>query len=209
MTEPALTRQEQKEQTHEALLDAALALSLDEGFAQISIRQVTRQAGVVPTAFYRHFDSMDEVGLALVERSFTTLRQMMRDAQRDPGLFKDLIASSIDILVTTVKSNREHFAFVARERLGGSMPVRDAIQRELELFISETAVAIRVLPVVSTWSIDDVMALSGIFVRTMVYRAEQLLALPAGRTDLEDELKRKARSEMLMIVFGVANWRSR
>ena len=38
MTEPALTRQEQKEQTHEALLDAALALSLDEGFAQISIR---------------------------------------------------------------------------------------------------------------------------------------------------------------------------
>jgi len=209
MTHPGLSRQEQKEQTREALLDAALELSLDEGFAQISIRQVTRQAGVVPTAFYRHFDSMDEVGLALVERSFTTLRQMMRDAQRDPGLFKDLIASSIDILVTTVKSNREHFAFVARERLGGSMPVRDAIQRELELFVSETAVAIRVLPVVSTWSIDDVMALSGIFVRTMVYRAEQLLALPAGRTDLEDELKRKARSEMLMIVFGVANWRSK
>jgi AcrR family transcriptional regulator len=207
--EPALTRQEQKEQTHEALLDAALALSLAEGFAQISIRQVTKQAGVVPTAFYRHFDSMDEVGLALVERSFATLRQMMRDAQRDPGLFKDLISSSIEILVTTVKSNREHFAFVARERLGGSAPIRDAIQRELELFISETAVAIRVLPVVSTWSIDDVMALSGIFVRSMVYRAEQLLAIPPGRTDLEDELKRKARSEMLMIVFGVTNWRSR
>ena len=209
MVEPALTRQEQKEQTHEALLDAALALSLVEGFAQISIRQVTKQAGVVPTAFYRHFDSMDEVGLALVERSFGTLRQMMRDAQRDPGVFKDLITSSIEILVATVKGNREHFAFVARERLGGSAPVREAIQRELELFISETAVAIRVMPVVSAWSIDDVMALSGIFVRSMVYRAEQLLAIPAGRTDLEDDLKRKARSEMLMIVFGAANWRSR
>jgi AcrR family transcriptional regulator len=209
MVEPALTRQEQKEQTHEALLDAALELSLAEGFAQISIRQITKQAGVVPTAFYRHFDSMDEVGLALVERSFATLRQMMRDAQRDPGLYQDLIASSIDILVATVKSNREHFAFVARERLGGSGPVRDAIQRELELFVSETAIAIRVLPAVSTWSIEDVMALSGIFVRSMVFRAEQLLEIPAGRTDLEDELKRKARSEMLMIVFGVANWRSR
>lgn len=208
MIEPALTRQEQKEQTREALLDAALALSLAEGFAQISIRQVTRQAGVVPTAFYRHFDSMDEVGLALVERSFATLRQMMRDAQRDPGLFNDLIARSIDILVATIKSNREHFAFVARERLGGSAAVRDAIQRELDLFISETAVAIRVLPVVSTWSIDDVMALSGLFVRNMVFRAEQVLALPVGRADLEDEIKRKARREMLMIVFGVANWRS-
>ena len=204
-----LTRQEQKEQTREALLDAALALSLTEGFAQISIRQVTRQAGVVPTAFYRHFDSMDEVGLALVERSFVTLRQMMRDAQRDPGLFKDLIANSLDILISTVKSNREHFAFVARERLGGSAAIGDAIQRELELFISETAVAIRVLPVVSTWSIDDVMALSGIFVRSMVYRAEQLLAIPPGRPDLEAEIRAKGRQEMLMIVFGVANWRSR
>lgn len=208
MSDPVLTRQEQKEQTREALLDAALSLSLEEGFAQISIRQITRKAGVVPTAFYRHFDSMDQVGLALVERSFMTLRQMMRDAQRDPGLFKDLIATSIDILVETVKQNREHFAFVGRERMGGSPPVREAIQRELELFISETAVAIRALPIVSTWSIDDVMALSGLFVRNMVFRAEQLLALPEGRPDLEADLKRKARREMLMIVFGVSNWRS-
>lgn len=206
--DPILSRQEQKEQTREALLDAALVLSLEEGLAQISIRQVTRQAGVVPTAFYRHFDSMDQVGLALVERSFATLRQMMREAQQNPGLFNDLITTSIDILAATVKENREHFAFVARERLGGSAPVREAIQRELELFITETAVAIRVLPVVSTWSIDDVMALSGLFVRNMVFRAEQLIALPDGRSDLEADLKRKARREMLMIVFGVANWRS-
>lgn len=208
MADPGLSRQEQKEQTREALLDAALALSLEEGFAQISIRQITRAAGVVPTAFYRHFDSMDEVGLALVERSFAALRQMMRDAQREPGLVDDLITTSIDILATSVKANREHFAFVARERLGGSAPVRDAVQRELELFISETAVAIRVLPVVSTWSIEDVMALSGLFVRNMVFRAEQLIALPDGRADLEAEVKRKARREMLMIVFGVSNWKS-
>jgi len=205
---PALSRQEQKEQTREALLDAALELSQEAGFAQVSLRQVTRAAGVVPTAFYRHFDSMDQVGLALVERSFATLRRMMRDAQSDPDLFTDLISSSIDILITSVKENREHFTFVGRERLGGSAPVRDAIQRELELFVSETAVAIRVLPVVSTWTIDDVMTLSGLFVRNMVFRAEQVLAMPAGRADLEADLKRKMRREMLMIVFGVVNWHS-
>lgn len=208
MTDPVLSRQEQKEQTREALLDAALALSQDAGFAQVSLRQVAKAAGVVPTAFYRHFDSMEQVGLALVERSFATLRQLMRDAQSDPDLFTDLISSSIDILVTSVKENREHFAFVARERLGGSAAVRDAIQRELELFVSETALAIRLLPVVSTWTIEDVTALSGLYVRNMVFRAEQVLAIPVGRTDLEADLKRKMRREMLMIVFGVANWRS-
>jgi AcrR family transcriptional regulator len=209
VSHPVLSRQEQKEQTREALLDAALELSQEAGFAQVSLRQVARAAGVVPTAFYRHFDSMDEVGLALVERSFATLRQLMRDAQRDPDLFTDLISSSIDILVTSVKENREHFAFVARERLGGSAPVRQAIHRELELFVTETAVAIRLLPVVSSWSTDDVMALSGLFVRNMVFRAEQVLAMPAGRSDLEADLKRTMRREMLMIVFGVVNWQSR
>jgi AcrR family transcriptional regulator len=208
VSEPALSRQEQKEQTREALLDAALELSQEAGFAQVSLRQVTRAAGVVPTAFYRHFESMDQVGLALVERSFATLRRMMRDAQRDPDLFTDLISSSIDILVASVKDNRDHFAFVGRERLGGSAPVRDAIQRELELFVSETAVAIRLLPVVSSWTIDDVVTLSGLFVRNMVFRAEQVLAMPPGRPELEADLKQKMRREMLMIVFGVANWRS-
>jgi AcrR family transcriptional regulator len=208
VSDPVLTRQEQKEQTREALLDAALELSQDAGFAQVSLRQVTRAAGVVPTAFYRHFDSMDQVGLALVDRSFATLRQLMRDAQSDPDLFTDLITSSIDILVASVKDNREHFAFVGRERLGGSAPVRDAIKRELELFVSETALAIRLLPVVSSWTIDDVMALSGLFVRNMVFRAEEVLAMPAGRADLEAELKRKMRREMLMIVFGVVHWRT-
>ena len=122
MTEAPLSRQEQKEQTREALLDAALALSQEAGFAQVSLRQVAKAAGVVPTAFYRHFDSMEQVGLALVERSFATVRQLMRDAQCDPDLFTDLISSSIDILVASVKDNREHFAFVGRERLGGSAP---------------------------------------------------------------------------------------
>ena len=33
--------------------------------------------------------------------------------------------------------------------------------------------------------------------------------MPAGRNDLEIDLKQKMRREMLMIVFGVANWQSR
>jgi hypothetical protein len=151
---------------------------------------------------------MDEVGLALVERSFATLRRLMRDALSDPEIFTDLITSSIDVLVTAVKENRQHFTFVARERLGGSAPVREAIQRELERFVSETAVALRALPELAQWTVDDVMALSGLFVRNMVFRAEQVLAMPAGRGDLEADLKYKMRREMLMIVFGVANWRS-
>ena len=202
------SRQAQKERTREAILDAALELSHDHGFAQLSLRQVTRAAGVVPTAFYRHFDSMDEVGLALVEQSFTTLREMIRGAQRDPSIVDNLIDASADVLVAAVKQNRGHFAFVSRERLGGSAAVRAAIQHELELFISELAVFLARIPQLARWSTDDVKMISGVFVRNMVYRAEQVVETPAGRHDLEEEIKRKARREMRMIVLGFKAWRS-
>ncbi|MCR4512034.1 TetR family transcriptional regulator [Aeromicrobium sp. 50.2.37] len=202
------TRQAQKERTRDAILAAALELSRDQGFAQISLRQVARQAGVVPTAFYRHFESMDELGLALVEQSFGTLRAMIRDAQRDPETFSDIIDASAEILVRVVKQNKAHFGFVARERASGSDAVRQAIQRELELFISELAVVLARLPHLETWSAEDVKLASGLFVRNMVYRAEQVVQTPDGRSDLEEEIKRKARREMRLIVLGFRDWRS-
>ncbi|MGI9085842.1 MAG: TetR family transcriptional regulator [Aeromicrobium sp.] len=208
MSEPVPSRRAQKERTREAILAAALGLSHDHGFAQLSLRQVTRAAGVVPTAFYRHFDSMDEVGLALVEQSFATLRGMIRGAQRDPDIVDNLIDASADVLVAAVKHNREHFAFVARERLGGSAAVRAAIQHELELFISELAVFLARVPQLAKWSGDDVTMVSGLFVRNMVYRAEQVVDTPDGRPDLEDEIKRKARREMRMVVLGFMAWES-
>ena len=202
------SRQAQKERTREAILAAALELSQTQGFAQTSLRQVARQAGVVPTAFYRHFAAMDELGLALVEQSFGTLRAMIRDAQRDPETFADIIDASAEVLVRVVKQNKAHFGFVARERNSGSEAVRQAIQRELELFISELAVVLARLPHLDTWSAEDVKLASGLFVRNMVYRAEQVVQMPDGRPDLEEEIKRKARREMRLIVLGFEKWDS-
>jgi len=203
-----MTRLEQKERTRHALLDAALELSRASGFAQVSIRQVTKQAGVVPAAFYRHFESMDELGLALVERSFVTLRRMIRDAQRVPSVFENIIDAAADILVEAVKQNKSHFAFVSRERAAGPSVVREAIRRELDLFVSELAVAISRLPNVERFSSDDVQFVSRLFVRNMVAHAEEVVELPDDRPDLEEQIKEGARREMRMIVLGFAQWRS-
>ncbi|MGJ9411120.1 TetR family transcriptional regulator [Aeromicrobium sp. CF4.19] len=209
MVEPVvLSRQEQKERTRQAILVAALELSGESGFAQLSLRQVARRAGIVPTAFYRHFTSMDDVGLALVEQCFQTLRAMIRDAQRDPETFADIIDASAEILVRVVKQNKTHFGFVARERASGSDSVRQAIQRELELFISELAVVLARLPHIEDWSSEDVRMAAGLFVRNMVYRAEQVVHAPDGRADVEEDIKRKARREMRLIVLGFEKWRS-
>src|SRR3954462_12723780 len=74
-------RQEQKLRTRQALLDGALVLLEEQSFSSLSLRQGARAAGVVPTAFYRHFDGMDELGLTLIDESFRSLRGMLREAR--------------------------------------------------------------------------------------------------------------------------------
>ncbi len=204
---PVESRQAQKTRTRNAILAAALELSQTQGFAQISLRQVAGHAGIVPTAFYRHFESMDQLGLALVEQSFSTLRRMIRDAQRDPEVFDNIIDAAADVLVETVKHSKAHFGFVARERVGGPEVVRNAIRHELDLFVSELAVVLARLPNIENWDTDDVQMVSRLFVRNMVSNAEEVVEMPDGRPDLEEKIKEGARRQMRLIVIGFKDWR--
>ena len=209
---PALSRQEQKERTREAILTAALSMTREQGFAQISLRQVAREAGVVPTAFYRHFVSMEELGLALVAQSFVTLRTMVRnalnEAQANPAAFANVIDASAEILVRTVKDHKADFGFIARERFGGQGVVREAIRREIDQFVNELAVVLGRLPNIDSWSVEDVHMVSRLFVRNLVSHAEDVVEIPDGRPDLEDKVREDARREMRLIVLGFRDWKS-
>jgi len=82
------TRIEQKERTRQRICEAALSLiGQGRSFTSLSLREITREAGIVPAAFYRHFSDMDQLGLALVEMGGVTLRLILREAGRDgiPG----------------------------------------------------------------------------------------------------------------------------
>ena len=60
-------------------MDSALdLLSPERVFSSLSLREVTRGAGIAPTSFYRHFDDMNALGLALVAEAGLALRQLLR-----------------------------------------------------------------------------------------------------------------------------------
>lgn len=206
-SDDALSRHEQKERTRQALLDAALELTDEHGFAGVSLRQVARRAGVVPTAFYRHFASMEELGLALVDQSFGTLRSMLRQARQDPETYSDVIAASAAIIVSQVRSHRPHFAFVARERFGGVPAVRSRIRTELQSYVRDLAGVLRTFPQLDTWAEGDVQTASRLFVNIMVSTAEQVIESP-DEPDVMEEIESEARRQMRLIVLGYAGWRS-
>ncbi len=210
-TEPTAveSRRERKERTRRAILDAALAQADTSSLAAVSLRQVAREVGIVPTAFYRHFASIDEVGLALVDESFASLRQMLRDVRRGNPDLEGVIAGSVAILVDHAHRQESHFRFIARERMSGPAPVREAIRHGLGLFERELATDLARLPRASSWSTDDLRIMANLIVTAMVSTAEAVIDAPSGRPDVEREIVHTAEQQLKMIVVGASNWESR
>ena len=201
------SRRERKQRTRADLLQAALLLLKDKGFSSLSLREVSREAGVVPTAFYRHFASMEELGLALVDESFRTLRQMIRSARSETNP-EHVIRSSVEILVRHVHENRLHFRFIARERFGGVSALRQAIRSEIRLFSSELATDLARFPYLNAWSTEDLQMMAGLIVNAMVSTAEEILDLPIDRPEVEDEIVRTVEKQLRLVALATPHWRS-
>jgi AcrR family transcriptional regulator len=200
------TRQERKRLTRDALLGAALELMENRSFGSLSLREVARGAGITPTAFYRHFDSMDELGLALVVESFRTLRQTIREARSDPRAYENAIRNSVEVLARHAREHRTHFRFIARERHTGSTALRSAIRNEIRLFASELATDLVRFPFLAEWPTEDLQMMASLIVDSMVSTLEELLDTrdPAA----EAEIKRTAEKQLRLIALGVPGWRA-
>lgn len=199
------SRGERKERTRRAILDAALRLSGERTLAALSLRQVAREVGVVPTAFYRHFDSLDDLGLALVEESFASLRAMLREVRQGAPGYDWIIDSSIDVVAAHAREHRAHFGFVARERGAGPAVVREEIRHQLELFERELAADLARLPGTEAWSREDLQVLANLIVTQMVAFGEQLIVVSGAA---EDRVVHRARRQLRMVLVGAVNWRS-
>jgi AcrR family transcriptional regulator len=205
---PRRTQEERRRHTRQALLDAALLqIEAGESIESLSLRSVARAAGVVPTAFYRHFESMDELGLTLVEDSFRTLRSMLREA-RDGLPPQHVIRRSVEILVEQVREHRLHFVFIVRVGYTGNTVLRHAVRSEIRLLTSELATDLTRFPVLREWTTDDLQMLSGLLVNTMISTVAAMLDAPVAAPEAEAEIARNAERQLRLILLGVPSWRS-
>lgn len=214
-TRTRLTQAERRRQTRQALLEAARTrMDAGESFDSISLRSVARAAGVVPAAFYRHFASMDELGLVLVDESFQSLRAMLRRAREDGPAPEHVVRRSVEILVEHVLAHRQHFAFVAGARSSGNGVLRHAIRNEIRLFTSELATDLARFPILREWTTEDLQMLAGLLVNSMIAIIDAIIELPtsgpAGNPQPEvlEEVVRLAEKQLRLPLLGVPAWRS-
>ena len=200
------SREERKEVTRRSLISAALKLLDSRSFSGLSLREVTRQAGVVPAAFYRHFESMEALGLVLIDESFRSLRETLRTARAGRLDTNRVIDSTVEMLTASVTEQREHWRFIARERSSGVTALRYAIRTEIRLITSELATDLARFPELRDWSTEDLNLLATLFVNSMIIIAEALEDAPDAAA--VQEITRDAVKQLRMIVVGVPGWRS-
>ena len=203
------TRAERKERTRQRLLEVTFRLIADRSLASISLREVAREAGIVPTAFYRHYASMDELGVDLVDEAMRPLRQMIRDARRGRAAHGDIISETVAVLAKHVREHPDQFRFLIRERYGGVGTVRRAIATELRLFTSDLTVDLARLTAGYDWSTEDLEMAAGLMIAAMLSTVMDLLEVDQRHPDDEAVLLGQAERRLRLIALGMGQWRSK
>ncbi|WP_261719496.1 TetR family transcriptional regulator [Streptomyces sp. FZ201] len=200
-------RQAQKQKTRQALLDAALGLLEGQSLSSLGLREVTRAVGVAPTAFYRHFRSTADLGVALVEEALGSLHAMIRVTVSADGTPDERIARAVELIAGHVAAHPAHVRFIARERHGGVRPVREAIQDQLARFGEEVKRELAKDPLSRGWSDDELLMLANLYVDQMLITASLFLdTLEKGAQDQRDEVVRIATRRLRLISIGRQHW---
>jgi TetR/AcrR family transcriptional regulator, fatty acid biosynthesis regulator len=200
-------RAEQKQQTRQALMDAALSLmDSGRGFGSLSLREVSRTAGIVPTGFYRHFDDMDQLGLALVAEVDATFRSTLREVRRSQFEMGSIIEASARIFLDTVSANRNQFLFLAREQYGGSQPVRQAIACLRQQITADLVADLKLMN--RTPHLDDpaLDVVSDLVVKTVFATLPELIDSPVESLPAHLTPEAKMTQQLRFIFIGAKGW---
>jgi len=200
-------REEKKARTRKGLMDSALAIiGYGANFASISLREVARTAGVVPTSFYRHFDDMEELGLAMVDELGLNLRRLMRGSVEPTESLEQVVQQCTDAYFEYVLNNTNLVQFVNQSRTGGTEALREAIRNELQFLSSRIATELSsYLPELDAQGRE---VIANLMISTLMENTTHLLGIPDEKAALQEELKQRTIDQIHVILLGAKSWSS-
>lgn len=206
MSDPLSRTSPPRGQTRAALMQAALEMVASESnFSALSLRRVTRQAGVVPTAFYRHFRDMDDLGITLVDETFAELRAVLAAVDLPSLSIDGLIHHCIGLFAFHVCERRLLFQFLVRERYAGSAALRDAIQTNLAALNGQLTHDLSQLDAYSAVDNADLALVADLVVNIVIATAERILDVARADAPV-DTVVSDAERQLQLIFLGLSQW---
>lgn len=136
---PALGRRAST--SREELISAALALiGPERSIGSLSLREISREAGIAPNSFYRHFKDVDELAIALIEQAGHALRTLIGEARDRITPQHSVARTSMMVFMEQLQSDQGYLHLLLREGKVGSVAFKQAVDQQLVSFEQELCV---------------------------------------------------------------------
>ncbi|WP_374666860.1 TetR family transcriptional regulator [Acinetobacter sp.] len=207
-------RDERKQQSRQALLDAALILNTSgRAFSSISLREITRHAGLVPAAFYRHFADMEQLGLELVDQVALHLKGVLHQLGQ-AYLYQPNAKTKVSLAIffQAIEHYPEPWIFLVSERWGGSAVLRQAIDREIQFLIDDLANGLARAEIVQQMQLSqDLRILSQMLIHLALEWAMGWIEIrrrceASQQAQQREQFKSQAFIQMQLLFRGILNW---
>jgi AcrR family transcriptional regulator len=168
-------------QRREQLIDAALAVILEQGYSGVSIEAIAREAGVTRPVVYDHFPNLGRLLHALIEREeMISLQQLEQVVPDDPGDLDpiDMLAGGVKRFLEAVANRPATWRIILLPLEGTPEIVRDHIETNRARTQERIAKLVR-------WALQRPELPDDLDVE-LTARAIRVLGEDAGRTLLTD-----------------------
>ncbi|MBC2716480.1 MAG: TetR family transcriptional regulator [Desulfobacteraceae bacterium] len=208
----------QKEKTSQALIQAALQLCAEEGYASLSLRSVARKAGIAPTSFYRHFREIDEMGVAMVAQAKEVMDNCLAQARKKmtfPAIKKSdspaHLLKSIECMtrpfaetfINFLKKNNQLLHLFFQERTGSSEAMRKAIFDATDQLTELLAEDLKQLSESSKNKLGDVRLISETMLTIVSSSGMEMLVHPKAKPgDITGDITGRAIQKLNLLLLG-------
>ncbi len=199
------------------LLDAALRLAaVSRSLSGLGLRELAREAGLNPNTFYRHFKTVDDLGLEMITEMGARIRQPLRDlrfeaAQRagqdtevklmfgvDLRRGQRVCQETVELFFDYAAQNPQAFIVGVRELHGSSKPLRDALEQMMEAFALDMAEDLEKLQLLPNLEPSAVRQVSSMISRQLFQQSLDYIE----QVDRRPAICAEAQAQILMMFAG-------
>jgi len=179
--------------SREDLMTAALQLvGPNRSISTLSLREVTREAGIAPNSFYRHFRDVDELAVTLIEQAGGTLRHVIGQARHRASSGNSVVRSSIETFMEQLWGEQKYMQLLLREGTVGSDAFKAAVERQLVYFEEELCADLQRLAETNN---------TGIYQPALAARAITRLVFTMGASTMDLPVKKRPQAVEDLVVM--------
>lgn len=127
--------------TKDDIINAAMRLvGPNRSVSSLSLREITREAGIAPNSFYRHFENTEALAISAIELAGTTLRTLIKEARfKTSEMNKGIVRMSVETFIHQLYADGQYLPLLLREGIVGSDRFKKAVREQLAYFEQELA----------------------------------------------------------------------